>query len=68
MALISCLKVPIDVDASTANINQPNSLGATIAVLIMAAAHRIDCVMIIFFTLIILLIMPTPEKPHTLFV
>jgi hypothetical protein len=46
-------KVPIDIVASTVNSNQPDSLGATRAVLIIAAAQRIDCVIIIFAMLII---------------
>ncbi|MDB3900829.1 hypothetical protein N9338_09510, partial [Luminiphilus sp.] len=51
--LIPFFKVPIDIVASTANSNQPESLGATRAVQIIAAAQRIDCVMIIFAILII---------------
>lgn len=51
--LIPFFKVPIDIVASTANSNQPESLGATRAVQIIAAAQRIDCVTMIFAMLII---------------
>jgi hypothetical protein len=51
--LIPFFRVPIDIVASTVNSNQPDSLGATRAVLIIAAAQRIDCVMMIFAMLII---------------
>ena len=45
--LIPSFKVPIDIVASTASSNQPELLGATRAVQIIATAPRIDCVMII---------------------
>jgi len=56
---IPLFRVPIDNVASTVNSNQPESLGATRAELMMAADQRIDWVIMIFAILILLLITPT---------
>ena len=51
-------KVPNAMVANTVNNKKPNLLGATKAIAIIAAAQRIDCVMIIFALLIFSFLFP----------